>query len=654
MKHKIEAEYSKFWLGKNFDTAKIDVESVMDLVRLASYRRAISNFVFILTGKDIPVRFAEKAKSKTNGKVVYIGGELTKGEFDSTVGLALHEAMHIVKSDFGLLSSWAKIPSTTITAAKSRISVKELGEFIRYIYNVVEDRYIDAWAIRDAPGYRGYYRALYDRYFNQLEIDEALQSDNYRSPTLKNYRFRFTNIVNKNSDLDALPGLRYSYELLDLPNILRPELDLPKDRLELSFQIVEVFVENLIKEREKRENERTKSNDTQSGQGDSEGEPDEKKDSESETPSKEGESQDVDDTPNPKVEEAIKGQEAFVERTSTGTAFTGDVIKKLTVLEKSGIELVKVGNEEGVPETECVVVTNLTRELIETNDFPFSSKVRSANENPEAVRGVKDGIVLGTMLGRRLQVRGEIKVTKFTRLPKGKIDKRLLPAIGYAGENLFYQTTVDKYKFAHLHVSVDGSSSMAINWRKTMTMLVAIAKAASMINNISVSISFRTGTILGKHRDFINEETPYVVLAYDSRVDKFQKIVQLFPLLFASGSTPEGLAFQGILKHIPATTYELDSYFVNLSDGEPAFGITYKGDKAARHTRKQVGKIRDKGIEVLSYFVADDVSGNKSERVTNNEVIFKTMYGKDAQFIDVENVIQIAHTMNKKFLAKEK
>lgn len=648
MKHKIEADHSKFWLGKNFDTAKIDVESVMDLVRLASYRRAISNFVFILTGKDIPVRFAEKAKSKTNGKIVYIGGELIKGEFDSTVGLALHEAMHIVKSDFGLLSSWAKIPSTTIAAAKSRISVKELGEFVRYIYNVVEDRYIDAWAIRDAPGYRGYYRALYDRYFNQPDIDDALQSDNYRSPTLKNYRFRFTNIVNKNSDLDALPGLRYSYELLDLPNILRIELDSPQDRLELAFQIVESFVENLIKELEEKENERTKADGEQSGQGDSE--------ETSEETDKENESQGVDDVPNPKVEEAIKEQEAFVERTNSGTVFTGDVIKKLTVLENSGIELVKVGNEEGVPETECVVVTNLSRELIDTGDFPFSSKIRSASENPEAARGVRDGIVLGTMLGRRLQVRGEVKVTKFTRLQKGKIDKRLLPAIGYGSENLFYQTSVDKYKFAHLHVSVDGSSSMAINWRKTMTMLVAIAKAASMINNISVSISFRTGTILGKHGNFINEQTPYVVLAYDSRIDKFQKIVQLFPLLFAHGSTPEGLAFQGILKHIPVSTYELDSYFVNLSDGEPAFGTVYNGDKAARHTRKQVGKIRDKGVEVLSYFVADDAGTftNKSDRVTGNAAIFKSMYGKDAQFIDVENVTQIAHTMNKKFLAREK
>jgi hypothetical protein len=29
------------------------------------------------------------------------------------------------------------------------------------------------------------------------------------------------------------------------------------------------------------------------------------------------------------------------------------------------------------------------------------------------------------------------------------------------------------------------------------------------------------------------------------------------------------------------------------------------------------------------------------------------MYGKDAQFIDVQNVVQIAHTLNKMFLSKE-
>ena len=180
-----------------------------------------------------------------------------------------------------------------------------------------------------------------------------------------------------------------------------------------------------------------------------------------------------------------------------------------------------------------------------------------------------------------------------------------------------------------------------------MSTVVAIAKAASMINNVSVSISFRTATAFNR---FAFDEMPYIVIAYDSRRDKFSKISHLFPLLFPCGCTPEGLAFQAILHHIPATTHELDSYFVNLSDGEPYLNAGYHGETATLHTKKQVNKIRETGVWVLSYFIEDD---NDTDRVTTNSEHFRTMYGKDAQFIDVENVGQIAYTMNRRFLAKE-
>ena len=87
MKTKILADHSKFWLGDDFNTQKFDASSTMALLKLSAYRRAIGNFVYILTGKNIPVRFAENSTSMTDGKVIYIGGELTKGEFDPTVGL---------------------------------------------------------------------------------------------------------------------------------------------------------------------------------------------------------------------------------------------------------------------------------------------------------------------------------------------------------------------------------------------------------------------------------------------------------------------------------------------------------------------------------------------------------------------------------------
>jgi hypothetical protein len=665
MKTKLIAEHSKFWLGENV-TKKLDTDSTLDLLKLSAYRRAISNFVYILTGKNIPVRFAEKSTSMTDGKVIYIGGELSKGEFDPTVGLSLHEAMHIVKSDFDMMKTmWGKLPRSLTAAANGKINSDELGKLSKYVLNVVEDRYIDAWAYETAPGYRGYYQALYDRYFNLREVSEGLKSDAYRTPTIKNYKFRFTNITNENTDLDALPALRKISDLLDLPNILRADLASFKDRMELAYQITELIVTSVINDKE--DNKKNKDNEEGEGEDDSDGgskadgmDPDdilggetasanqitEESDKEQENPSK-----DLTEKQKDKIDKIIEKQESIVNRDVKQTPFDSETLKKLQILEKSDVNLVPVGDDSGVPAVECIFVKNMTKELMLSGEFPYTTKFGRDVENPQSKEGVKEGIVLGTMLGRKLQIRNESKTTKFTRLDAGKIDRRLLSSIGYQAENLFYQTSTDKYKNVHLHVTVDASSSMVDKWKRTMVTLVAIAKAASMINNVHVSISFRSGPNMDTNYRAAGQENPYIVMAYDSRKDKFSKIVQLFPLLFPAGSTPEGLAFQALLKHIPANTFEMDSYFLNLSDGEPAFGLGYFGEPAVQHTKKQVSKIRENGTTVLSYFI--ESAHAKNGRVDTNVRQFRTMYGKDAQFIDVANVTQIAHTLNKMFLSKE-
>lgn len=671
------AEYSKFWLGEDFDTEKLDVDSTYGLLKLAGYRRAISNFVYILTGKSIPVRFAEKTTSMTDGKVVYIGGELAKGEFDPTVGIALHEAAHIVKSDFSLIKTlWGKLPKEITDAGKGKFQQNELGELCKYILNIVEDRYIDAWVYATAPGYRGYYQALYDRYFNLPEIGQGLKSQDYREPTIKNYKFRITNITNKHADLDALPALRKIYDLLDLNNILRTEMEDPKVRLELAFKITEEIVKSAAKGTEKQkqddrnDSEEEDTSDSDSGRDEDQSENGNSTDSDDpiggmdshastteETNEKEDsgdgkdKTSDLSDKKKKKIDRLIEKQEAMVNRTNVKSPFDAKTLGKLQALEKSGVSIVPVGKEEGVPAVDCIVVTNLTKELMLSGDFPYVSKYGSLCENMYSARGIREGIVLGKMLGRRLQMRSEVKITKFSRLDSGKIDRRLLSSLGYDNENLFYQTMVDKFKNVHLHISVDASSSMQNKWEKTMTTLVAIAKAASMINNVHVTISFRSGLFMAKGRA---SESPYIVIAYDSRKDNFSKITQLFPMLHPNGSTPEGLAFQAIMEHIPGSTHELDSYFVNLSDGEPAFNLgslytNYMGDVGSRHTRKQVMKMLENGVEVISYYIEDTGS-----RMDLNRKNFKTMYGKDAQFIDVKNIVQIAHTLNQKFLSKAK
>ena len=67
--------------------------------KLASVRRAITNFVHIVTGKNIPVTYATKSDSKTDGERVILSADVDD-RFDVSVGLALHEGSHIVLSDF--------------------------------------------------------------------------------------------------------------------------------------------------------------------------------------------------------------------------------------------------------------------------------------------------------------------------------------------------------------------------------------------------------------------------------------------------------------------------------------------------------------------------------------------------------------------------
>ena len=194
-----------------------------------------------------------------------------------------------------------------------------------------------------------------------------------------------------------------------------------------------------------------------------------------------------------------------------------------------------------------------------------------------------------------------------------------------------------------LHISIDASSSMnGKKWNTTQTAAVAIAKAASMTQNIDVVISYRG--VYYSPGNWSNVQ-PLMLIAYDSRKDKFSKIQQLFPYIQSDGTTPEGLCYEAVLKEITKTTNGVETYLINFSDGWPGFDnaqISYSGTAARKHTAEQVKKIKKAGVNVLSYFVSDygyEASGD----------MFREMYGKDSEFIDTTNMTQLAKTLNKKF-----
>jgi hypothetical protein len=259
---------------------------------------------------------------------------------------------------------------------------------------------------------------------------------------------------------------------------------------------------------------------------------------------------------------------------------------------------------------------------------------------------VAEGIRLGTLLGKKLQVRGESRETIFNRQLVGKMDKRMVSSLGYGNEHVFFTKEIDMFKKANLHISVDASGSMSgSKWCKTMTNIVALAKAVDMISNLNIQISFRTTSKSG---------LPYIVMAYDSRVDKFIKVKQLFGYLHATGTTPEGLCFEAISKQMVGSTSDMDSYFLNISDGEPYFhakGMSYSGNSAAKHTRKMVKLIEGMGIKVMSYFVGDS-NHDMDENSSSSARLFKDCYGASASYINVTNINQVTKTMNRLFMSK--
>lgn len=662
-----KSNYSSFWLDNDWDnnSSIFDDEPVkkgVDLVALASYRRAVSNFVSIVTGmSDIKVTFKSSGDSYTDGKQVVISSKLDDKLFDSTVGLALHEGSHIKLSNFDFLKGLENsIPEEYYNRSEvfgwSKYDV--MGN-IKNLLNYVEDRRIDHYVFTSSPGYKGYYHSLYEKYFHAKVIDKALKSSEYTSLDWDSYIFRILNLTNKNSDLDALPGLR------DIRSIIFSSvknLKSTEDAFSIALKVYDVLLNNfdvnIVNPKEEKEGESEDGESPEGGEGSEGNGGDESSQSMESSDSNDGKPE-LSDAQKKQLENAIKKQKKFMEGDIPKKNLSKKDKKTLESVESAGMKYVDVAGDmtdrwsgKKTP-TKVMLVKKFTKSLAESDTISMIYRPDyswgSVDESQEAI---DKGLAMGTILGKKLQVRGESRETKWTRLDSGRIDKRLISELGFGNEKVFNTSFIESYSDAFLHISVDASGSMGgYKWINTMTSISAIAKACSMINNVDLVISFRsTQNTSSNHYSRRGDKSfPLMLIAYDSRVDKINKIKNLFKLLHPSGTTPEGLCFEAIMKEIEPASKDKDSYFLNFSDGMPMFGnddIDYHNDTAIDHTKKMVKMIRERGVKVLSYFIGDDYDMDRSTST------FTKMYGKDAQFVNVTSVLSIAKTMNKAFLTK--
>ena len=658
---------SDFWIIDKFDTSKSETlladNSVANYMKLAALRRSISDFVRIVTKRNIPVEYiTKKDLSFTDGKKVFITAKIDDGNIDSTVGLALHEGSHIKLTDFRLLKGLKYSITDDIykKGEEKGATKKAVTNIVKQLLNWVEDRRIDHYIFTNTPGYRGYYHALYDRYFNSDVVTKGLQSNEFRTEDLESYFYRLINITNPATDLDALNALRKIAETVDLKNIDR--LKNSSQSLTVAIEVLEIILDAIDKiDASKYEQCDGEGEDGEGEDGDGDEESDGNGNSKKKRKIKydptgkksKGNGKGIGDLTKEELKDLLKqieNQKDFLNGKIEKVHLSGEDLNKVNQIGDAGTELkqIKVPNNpnqirtydsvDNVKDYTVVVIKRVTEEMFDSGVLSFASDGKYYNNSySENEQAVIDGIRIGKQLGKKLQIRNEEKLTTYTRKENGKIDKRLMAELGFGNQSVFQHTFVEAYTDAMLHISIDVSGSM--NGRKladALKMVTSICQAASMTNgNLNVVVDVRSTD---------NNDNPFVAIVYDSRVDKMHKIKKLFPRIETCGTTPEGLCFAAIQDLIESSSSKLHSYFINLSDGEPYFA-GYSGTLAAEHTRGEVHKMRERGIKVLSYFITQGSYEHHEQ--------FQQMYGKSAAYVNPDSLMDIARTLNKMFVTEK-
>jgi len=669
------SKYSDFWFDNRKTSLVDDVLSIdddkpvkkgKDLIGLAGHKRAISNFVRIVSGQNIPVKFMTRGDSYTDGKSVTIGSSINEKNFDHVVGLALHEGSHIAYSDFNAFRD-----ARQLTKVRNFEMTSERSEFFRGMINYIEDRRVDSLVFKSSPGYKGYYHSLYEKYFNGKKVAKGLGSTMYRELDFESYMFRIINFTNGGTELNALPRLADIYRLIDMKNILR--LKSTDDAIELAKSVSEIIF-GLIDESEgKGEGQNQNQNGQDEENTDSEGSPSEDNNdsssdgeessddgsqtsdsapSNSDEESEESEGEELSERQQKQIKKMFEDQKEMLDGKTKKTKLTKKDQSVVSALSNSNTEMVDTGNTE-IGSVKTVVIPSLTAELIESKAFPFFRSLDSNSYEYTAswgggkqmIEAIANGFRLGAILGKKLKVRGEEKDLIFTRQNTGKINKRLISELGFGNDSVFSQIQKESFNKANLHISIDGSGSMnGEKFQKAVTSAVAMCKAADMAGNIHVVVDVR----------YTFNDNPVVVVIYNSKKDKLTKIKSLWKTLRVSGTTPESLCYEAIMKKFLGCVNGEDNYFINYSDGSPWFSagsrnnreVYYGGDRAVRHARKMVKMMKNNGMKIMSYFISGGYMSD-SERDT-----FTRMYGKDASFIDPTNMMNVAKSMNQKFLEK--
>jgi len=655
--------HSNYWLkGSIFDKKTSmfaepeEKGSKYDYHALAQYQRAITNFVHILTADPtIKVQYNSAGNNSTDGRTINLSATMKEEDFDANVGLALHESSHILYTDFEKSINEFLYPNVDKilpdeTASKLRENDGETKQTIlgrtfgwegykqnfKTILNIVEDLYIDAMTYSNAPGYRAYYKSLYHKYFGDEKISRGFWQLDMCQPTMDNYMFHLCNFRSPARNLKALPELETIWNLIDMRNIRR--LSEQQDRINLAYKVYSTIIGQIadykVDDSQKEKGGEGEGDGEQGDFGGDDGIGDSQSDGNIGTNSKwTPPTPDADQNIKPLSDKQIEQLRKLVERQKD--FINGQLTKsKLSKQDASKVDaFASVDmNQNNVAkgfEDDCgrvhsngikvYTIKRLTEKFMQSDvSRPFGVYAREQGWRlDKRTKDVESAISLGKLLAKRLQIRNEERVDKSTRLRSGKIDKRLLHEIGFDNYEIFNKISINKYKDSYIHLSIDASGSMqGDKFDESVKLAAMFATASKLIRNLRVVVTARS-TINQNYYGYTNKgksdmnDTPYMVYLFDSKQDGIADIRRIFPRLYSTNTTPEGLTFEAIMNDIYKESTNTDAFFINLCDGQPFMSkengklncFRYAGQSAQDHSRRQVDRMRSHGINVLTYFI---------------------------------------------------
>ena len=681
--------------GQTKSNAQVDIARAG---RLAAVRRAVSNFVRILTNDDeITVSFSSGQDSYTDGKEVVISAEDKPEKFDMLVGTALHESAHCVFSQ-ALFDLMKKHNIGTYGCALDDVErfLKECGldeklmesdpddptignkawehfSNFKNVINFLEDRRIDKEVFHRAPGYRPYYQSMYDKLWNAKDIAKTLiRVDEMNEPTMNSYMFRLINLTNPATKytLDRLPELDKIYNIVGLNKIRRLSHKdgtvRAKDLVECASEIYNIILK-YSNENELEEGSDDSDQPEEVGGIPGAGLPGDGGD-QSTLPNLDGGTPQLSDEEiekkvaeelggrtlgkaDPNVEKLQEKQQEFLDGNTKKRKLSKKLSDVVSTMEESKTEVstIKVNGTE-YPYLRVQKLTDSVKPLLKSHLVTESPRYESWGAHAKQQDWVKTGRRLGQIIVDRIKVRHDRNETKFTRRPLGKIDRRLIYSLGVDNENVFFNKIIQDYQDSIIYLTIDCSSSMSGDkWKNTMILTTGLAYAAKKINNFDIIVNLRYGL-----------DSIWSITMFDSRIDALTHFTKWMPLFHAAGYTPESIVYEIEEKFVKSLkTHDNNVYFITMTDGQPNYSPSvsrgygynsYRGFNAwegadsapVRHCKKMMKSFKEMNINILSYFIGHTAKyGRDRDMVT-----FKDSYGRNGVNVPLDNFSMISRSVN--------